>query len=195
MAAPFCPPEQEKIRAALMEAAMRYACTIGMKRTSVDLLTTEAGISKGAFYHFYASKEMLFLTMLEQWYRTIASQAAEVYAAHASLSVPERAALMFRTAIRLMLGRPLLRFIRDDVPVLMRRLPPETLAAHFTSVDDFILSLIRQTEIPLLIEEPVAAAIIKTLILSIIHAEEIGPHYEKGIELTIHSVCAQLIRG
>lgn len=71
MAAPFYPHEQEKIRAALLDAAMRHACTTGMKHTTVDQLTEEVGISKGAFYHFYASKEMLFLSMLENWYKDI----------------------------------------------------------------------------------------------------------------------------
>lgn len=193
MAAPFCPSEQAIIREALMDAAVRHACSNGMRRTTVDLLTTEVGISKGAFYHFFDSKEHLFLTMLERWYMDIARQSAGVYENHAVLPPAERAALMFKTAIGLMIGRPLVRFIREEVPVLLRRLSPETLAAHFTSVDDFILNLIHQAQIPLLIEESVAVAIIKTLIISIAYAEDIGASYEKALDLTIESVCSQLI--
>lgn len=40
-------------------------CVVGMRQTTVDQLVEAAGISKGAFYKFYSSKEMLFLDLLE----------------------------------------------------------------------------------------------------------------------------------
>ena len=39
----------------------------GYAAASVDLICKEAGVTKGAFYHHFPSKQALFLTMLDQW--------------------------------------------------------------------------------------------------------------------------------
>lgn len=75
-----------------------------------------------------------------------------MYTEHAALNPVERAGLAFRTTFSLMMGRPLVRFIREELPVLLRRLPQDILSAHSTDVDDFIISLLHRTQIPLLIE-------------------------------------------
>lgn len=64
MAVGFTTKERESITEALLRAAGRHAALSGMKKTSVDELCAEAGISKGAFYSFYPSKEHLFLTVM-----------------------------------------------------------------------------------------------------------------------------------
>jgi AcrR family transcriptional regulator len=38
----------------------------GIRKTNVEELTEAAGISKGAFYSFYPSKEELFMDILEE---------------------------------------------------------------------------------------------------------------------------------
>ena len=66
MATAFSPQERERIRDSLLDAALKSAATQGMRHATVDGLAREAGISKGAFYRFYPSKEHLFLSMLER---------------------------------------------------------------------------------------------------------------------------------
>jgi AcrR family transcriptional regulator len=43
----------------------------GYNKASVDDICTEAGISKGAFYHHFESKQALFLALLDGWLQTI----------------------------------------------------------------------------------------------------------------------------
>lgn len=54
--------EQEKatIRDNLLQSCQEYWATYGYKKTSIDSLCQQVGISKGAFYIFFASKEHLF---------------------------------------------------------------------------------------------------------------------------------------
>ena len=78
MAVSFTDKERAGIVASLRRAAGRCAASVGMKKTTVDELAVEAGISKGAFYKFYESKEHLFLDMLEQWYQSIYDSVAQV---------------------------------------------------------------------------------------------------------------------
>lgn len=64
MARSFSEREREHIRAHLMELCVQSWCRYGYKKTSVDELCKKAGISKGAFYLFYESKEALFCEVI-----------------------------------------------------------------------------------------------------------------------------------
>jgi AcrR family transcriptional regulator len=56
----------EETRAALLRSASHAICELGMQGASIDLISERAGYTKGAFYAHFASKEQLFLAMLEQ---------------------------------------------------------------------------------------------------------------------------------
>ena len=102
MAVSFTEKERVGIVAALRRAAARHAAEEGMRKTTVDELTVEAGISKGAFYKFYPSKEHLFLDMLEQWHMEISRKTERAMAENPALPAQQRAALLLKTAWRVM---------------------------------------------------------------------------------------------
>jgi AcrR family transcriptional regulator len=60
----------EETRAALLRSASRTICALGMQGASIDRIAAEAGYTKGAFYAHFASKEDLFLTMLDEHFAT-----------------------------------------------------------------------------------------------------------------------------
>ncbi len=60
----------EETRAALLRAASRTICELGMHGASIDRIAAEAGYTKGAFYAHFASKEDLFLVMLDEHFAT-----------------------------------------------------------------------------------------------------------------------------
>lgn len=57
----------EETRAKIMEAAIKLFSIRGYNKASVDDICKEAGISKGAFYHHFKSKQALFLALLDGW--------------------------------------------------------------------------------------------------------------------------------
>jgi AcrR family transcriptional regulator len=57
---------QAATRAALLRSASRTICELGLHGASIDRIAAEAGYTKGAFYANFASKEDLFLTMLDE---------------------------------------------------------------------------------------------------------------------------------
>jgi AcrR family transcriptional regulator len=57
----------EETRAKIMEAAIKLFSVRGYNKASVDDICEEAGISKGAFYHHFKSKQALFLALLDGW--------------------------------------------------------------------------------------------------------------------------------
>jgi AcrR family transcriptional regulator len=61
----------EETRARILDAAVRQFAIAGYNAASVDDVCSEAGVSKGAFYHHFATKQSLFLALLEGWLKTV----------------------------------------------------------------------------------------------------------------------------
>ena len=74
----FTKREKEKIRQSLQDACKQSWTRYGYKKTSIDELCRQAGISKGAFYLFYESKEALFCEVLCQVQQQIRDGAAKI---------------------------------------------------------------------------------------------------------------------
>jgi AcrR family transcriptional regulator len=62
----FTDNERAHIQRALLAAGRKALATGGLRRTAVAALCREAGISKGAFYLFFESKEALFITLMQE---------------------------------------------------------------------------------------------------------------------------------
>ena len=75
----------EETRSKIIETAIKLFSTRGFNAASVDDICKDAGISKGAFYHHFKSKQELFLALLDGWLQTI-DNAIE---ASKDLTVPE----------------------------------------------------------------------------------------------------------
>src|SRR5512138_1851693 len=63
----------EETRSRIVESAIKLFSKRGYNKASVDEICAEAGVSKGAFYHHFESKQALFLALLDGWLRTIDS--------------------------------------------------------------------------------------------------------------------------
>lgn len=82
MARSFTEQEKENINKCLLEACKQSWTRYGYKKTSVDDLCRQAGISKGAFYHFFESKESLFCEVLCSVQNQICSAASKAIEEH-----------------------------------------------------------------------------------------------------------------
>lgn len=54
-------------RGRILSAAVQLFATQGYNATGVAEICSDAGVSKGAFYHHFSSKQMLFAAVLEEW--------------------------------------------------------------------------------------------------------------------------------
>lgn len=61
----------EETRARILESSIKLFSNRGFNAASVDDICEEAGVSKGAFYHHFETKQTLFLTLLDGWLQTI----------------------------------------------------------------------------------------------------------------------------
>ena len=60
-------PRSEETRGKILEAAYRLFSERGYDVSSVAEICTFAGVSKGAFYYHFPSKQALFIALLETW--------------------------------------------------------------------------------------------------------------------------------
>lgn len=60
-------PQPANARDKLLEAAVKLIRSQGFSTTSVDDLCREAGVTKGAFFHHFASKEALGVAAADYW--------------------------------------------------------------------------------------------------------------------------------
>jgi len=57
----------EESRAHILSAAQKKFVSSGYDAASVNEICAEAGMSKGAFYHHFPSKQAVFLALFEEW--------------------------------------------------------------------------------------------------------------------------------
>ena len=75
----------EETRSRILEAAVKQFSINGYNKASVDNICEQAGVSKGAFYHHFQTKQDVFLALLDGWLQ-IFDQAVE---ASKDQTVPE----------------------------------------------------------------------------------------------------------
>jgi AcrR family transcriptional regulator len=57
----------EETRSNILDASIRLFAVQGFERTTVSEICTEAGVSKGAFFHHFPTKQDVFLQVLDNW--------------------------------------------------------------------------------------------------------------------------------
>ena len=193
----FSDGEREAISAALLEHGHRLFASQGLRKTSVEELTAAAGISKGAFYLFFDSKEELFFELLERYE---ASFKARLLAAIARTELPPQArmAALLEQALAVMQAEPLLsRMRRAEYELLLRRLPPERVTTHLQSDDAFAESFVAAWAaqgVTLALPPPLVSGCIRALFFVSMHEEEFTPgSYPAVIGELVAMLAARLV--
>lgn len=174
----FTEHEKEIINRRLLEQGHKMFTAYGLRKTNVDEIASAAGISKGAFYGFYESKEALFLAVIEQVEQQVREQIlAEID--RPGQSPRARLFAVLNRALSLFQTMPLLRaFSGSDYDLLFRRLPAEKLQQHLTGDTAFIDTLLdrcRSAGIPIQAPPEQIVQLLYPLVVSVLHEDDLGP--------------------
>lgn len=192
MAKAFTEQEADIILQNLKAAARRYAASRGVRKTTVDELAREAGISKGAFYKFYPSKEMLFFEILEDMHTEIYAASAEVLKQNRANASADRAAEAVLTACKIMAESGMMDFMEQDAAFLLRKIPAEVQEKHYHSDEVHIKELLSNAGLEPNGGMELAAATVRGLFLTVSHRENIGPLYPQVLDMLVRGACQRL---
>lgn len=192
MAQPFTAQQRDAIRIKLLESACRHAIDDGPERTSLDTLTSEAGISKSSFYKFYDSKELLFLEIAARWEQQVLQKAVEALSRSDSGS-KERAAAMVLTCFEEIHRLGIARFLREDLPQLAAIIPGEEAKAHYLASSRSIFEALCAAGIRFAAPDDVVLSVIQVLYLSILNIQDIGEAFFPALRVLVQSACDKLV--
>ena len=188
----FTERQNESIRSDLIREARRCGVTIGMRKTSVEQLTEAVGISKGSFYKFFDSKELLFFVVLEDIHTECFAAARKSLLENAHLPAADRAAAAILAACRWLSETQAFVFIENDAEFLLHRLPEEVKTAHYHDDETHIRALLEESGLQPRGGMALAAATVRGLILTVSHQEQIGALYPQVLETLVRGACREL---
>jgi AcrR family transcriptional regulator len=173
----FTEHEKDLISKRLIEQGYKLFSVYGLKKTSIEELAQAAGISKGAFYLFYESKEALFMDvaeLAEQHFR-------QEILATVDLPGPSPRARLFailKKGFSLLKTIPILQFLTgSDYDLIFRRTPPEKLQEHLANDRVFFNELIAHCQkagISIQADPDDIITLLYPLVLSSLHEDDYG---------------------
>ena len=172
----FSNTEKQDIRAKLIAECKKSWCVYGYKKTSIGELCAKVGISTGAFYLFYNSKEALFCDVMDDFQKSTMRMYDE------ELSSPPQ-----KEEICKVLKKLYLEYAENDIITkrhtpdyksLLNKLPKEWLKQHKAKSEEILSSTLFSPKTKLKICKEKAHGIIDTLLLTVANKDTIPSHYE-----------------
>lgn len=188
----FTENQNETIRKDLIREALHCGVTIGMRKTCVEQLTDAVGISKGSFYKFFASKELLFFAVLEDIHAECFAAAQASLKETAALSPADRAAEAILTVCRWLSETQATVFVENDAEFLLQRLADNVKTTYYHNDEAHIRKLLKNSGLQPKGGIALAAAAIRGLILTVSHQEQIGQLYPQVLKILVRGTCREL---
>ena len=190
----FTEEQNETIRRDLIREARCCGVTVGMRKTSVEQLTEAVGISKGSFYKFFDSKELLFFAVLEDIHTECFAAAQKSLQENAAIDPASRTAAAILAACRWLSETKAFVFIENDAEFLLHRLPEEVKTAHYHDDETHIRLLLEKYDLVPSRGISLTAATVRGLILTVSHKEQIGELYPQVLETLVYGACRELFK-
>jgi len=193
----FSEHEKETIRAQMRGKGKKLFEKQGLKKTSVDDLAQAVGISKGAFYLFFESKEELFLEILEQIEKEIQTSILE-FAVKPKADAHKNVSDMLKSFLLTWDAYPLLKnFSKSEFDYLARKVPAERAMEHANNDEAFtneFIKKIKREGIAVKASPRVVGNLIKSLFFISLHREDLGKDaYAETMDVMIELVAGYIV--
>jgi AcrR family transcriptional regulator len=178
----FTDRERDAIRERLLAAGQDLFARRGIRATTVEQLASAAGISKGAYYLFYPSKEALFFAIVEGVETAMQARLAEQVA-----EAPQDALrLLMRASLNARLENPLFDVaISEEAVAILRTMPPAEQEAFLRRDVDMtaaIAGLLDASGVPLAASPELLAGLLRAMVFVGMHREDIGAETAPAVE-------------
>ena len=195
MATAFTTEEKEVIRKKLHEVAKECLQRYGVKKTTVDQMAAMVDISKGSFYNFYPSKEMLFFAVLEEYQIDVMNRLTEQLGMETKIDTNRLVELLYDLYQDFRYSFMYTIFKNHEMELLVRKLPKETITNHHLIDDRMVKKIVSRINIRENVSVEIVSALFRTIAMTILHIEEIGEkQFDTTLKLVIQGVVEQITK-
>ncbi|WP_371513208.1 TetR/AcrR family transcriptional regulator [Streptococcus sp. 20925_1_22] len=195
MATAFTTEEKEVIRKKLHKVAKECLQRYGVKKTTVDQMAAMADISKGSFYNFYSSKEMLFFTVLEEYQIDVMNRLTEQLDMEVKIDTNRLVQLLYDFYQDFRYSFMYTIFKNHEMELLVRKLPKEVIINHHLIDDRMVKKIVSRINIRENVSVEIVSALFRTIAMTILHIEEIGEEqFDTTLKLVIQGVVEQITK-
>jgi Transcriptional regulator len=181
--------EQNAIKVKLIESCRICWERYGYKKTGVAEIASMSGISTGAFYTFFPSKEMLFMETANAFIK-------KLYELMATCKPRKPTkydfAVGFKKCTDEMFENKWIFSLREDAETFLRKLPEDFLEQDFKQDIIDITIIVNMYELTPKVSMEEIVAVLHTLLMSIYLTEIIGTSHRQALNLLIDSVIVDL---
>ena len=181
--------EQNAIRGKLIESCRICWERYGYKKTGVAELAAMSGISTGAFYSFFPSKELLFIETANTFMKKLYDMMATCKPKN-----PTRNDFAdgFKKCADEMFENKWIFSLREDAETFMRKLPEDFLEQDFQQDLIDITAVVNLYELKAKVPMEEIVTVFHTLLMSIYLTDIIGTMHKQALHLIIDSVIVNL---
>ena len=195
MATAFTAEEKEVIRKKLHKVAKECLQRYGVKKTTVDQMAAMVDISKGSFYNFYSSKEMLFFAVLEEYQIDVMNRLTEQLDMEAKIDTNRLVQLLYDFYQDFRYSFMYTIFKNHEMELLVRKLPKEAITNHHLIDDRMVKKIVSRINIRENVSVEIVSALFRTIAMTILHIEEIGEkQFDTTLKLVIQGIVEQITK-
>ena len=195
MATAFTSEEKEVIRKKLHKVAKECLQRYGVKKTTVDQMAAMVDISKGSFYNFYSSKEMLFFKVLEEYQIDVMNRLTEQLGMETKIDTNPLVELLYDFYQDFRYSFMYTIFKNHEMELLIRKLPKEAITNHHLIDDRMVKKIVSRINIRENVSVEIVSALFRTIAMTILHIEEIGEkQFDTTLKLVIQGVVEQITK-
>ena len=195
MATAFTSEEKEVIRKKLHKVAKECLQRYGVKKTTVDQMAAMVDISKGSFYNFYSSKEMLFFMVLEEYQIDVMNRLTEQLGMETKIDTNRLVQLLYDFYQDFRYSFMYTIFKNHEMELLVRKLPKEVITNHHMIDDRMVKKIVSRINIRENVSVEIVSALFRTIAMTILHIEEIGEEqFDTTLKLVIQGIVEQITK-
>ena len=195
MATAFTTEEKEVIRKKLHKVAKECLQRYGVKKTTVDQMAAMVDISKGSFYNFYSSKEMLFFAVLEEYQIDVMNRLTEQLGMEAKIDTNRLVQLLYDFYQDFRYSFMYTIFKNHEMELLIRKLPKEAITNHHLIDDRMVKKIVSRINIRENVSVEIVSALFRTIAMTILHIEEIGEEqFDIALKFVIQGIVEQITK-
>ena len=154
-----------------------------------------ANISKGSFYNFYSSKEMLFFAVLEEYQIDTMNRLIEQLEQENLINTNQFVQLLYDFYQDFRYSFMYTIFKNNEMELLIRKLPKEVITTHHLLDNGMIEKIVSRINIQENVTVEIVSALFRTIAMSILHIDEIGEkQFDIVLKLLIQGIVGQITK-